>query len=342
MIPLSVQAGVFSKVTGIFNSNEVVYDKYATNSSASDLKLLTARVNPETTSHQGGGDVFVDEGALLSGGQFNMDTVSGSASSGEISIHTVRPCTESGCETLSHIAEMYGVSVNTILWANDISDPKSVRAGDTLVILPITGVRHIVKDKETLASIAKKYGAETSEQVAAMTSDIMAYNRLASASEISVGDTVVIPGGVMHTAAVSSTIAKSSSSSSSSASRSTATTARSSGAGFVNPLPGGVRTQGIHGYNAVDIAAASGTPIRAAADGEVIVSRSSGWNGGYGIYIVIKHANGAQTLYSHMSGVTVGSGARVTAGETIGYVGNTGKSTGPHLHFEVRGATNPF
>jgi murein DD-endopeptidase MepM/ murein hydrolase activator NlpD len=230
---------------------------------------------------------------------------------------------------------MYGVSVNTILWANDIDNPKSVQPGDTLVILPITGVRHVVKSKETLATIAKKYGAETPEQVEAMVSDMLSYNRLASASEISVGDTVVVPGGVMHQAAPTKSVAKTS--------KPTRTTGGASGGGsFIHPVPGAVRTQGIHGYNAVDLAAANGTSIRAAAAGEVIVAKSGGWNGGYGSYVVVKHANGVQTLYAHMSSVAVGVGAKVDAGESIGGVGNTGRSTGNHLHFEVRGASNPF
>jgi murein DD-endopeptidase MepM/ murein hydrolase activator NlpD len=103
-----------------------------------------------------------------------------------------------------------------------------------------------------------------------------------------------------------------------------------------------VRTQGIHGYNGVDLAAGVGTPILAAAGGEVIVAKGSGWNGGYGNYVVIKHPNGTQTLYAHMSSTAISSGAQVSGGEVIGYVGNTGRSTGSHLHFEVRGAKNPF
>lgn len=104
----------------------------------------------------------------------------------------------------------------------------------------------------------------------------------------------------------------------------------------------GVRSQGIHGHNGVDIAAPVGTPVWAAADGKVIVARSGGWNGGYGSYVVISHSNGTQTLYAHLSRVDVTVGQSVTKGKTIGAMGNTGKSTGPHLHFEVRGGKNPF
>jgi murein DD-endopeptidase MepM/ murein hydrolase activator NlpD len=111
---------------------------------------------------------------------------------------------------------------------------------------------------------------------------------------------------------------------------------------YDNPLPGAILTQGIHGWNGVDIGAPKGTPIHAAADGTVIVARAGGWNGGYGSYVVISHPNGTQTLYGHMNSVAISVGASVGSGQVIGYVGTTGKSTGNHLHFEVRGAANPF
>lgn len=336
LIPLSVQAGFFNAVSGIINGTNLTYEKDSSSQTASEVKLLSANISPDPKANQGGGDVIVEEGALMGSGPFIDDGSGETLSSGEISVHTVRECTEDRCETLSHIAEMYGVSVNTILWANDITDPNLIQPGDSLLILPITGVRHIVKDKESLATIAKKYGAETDEQVQAMVSDIVAYNRLASASAIATGDTVVVPGGVMHSAPAvtkkSSTPTKTKSGSAVAA----------GGGGFVHPVPGAVRTQGIHGYNAVDLAIAAGTPIRAAAGGEVIVSKNSGWNGGYGNYVVIKHNNGSQTLYAHASSMIVSVGDTVSSGETIGYVGTSGRSTGAHLHFEVRGATNPF
>ena len=116
----------------------------------------------------------------------------------------------------------------------------------------------------------------------------------------------------------------------------------SGGGGFIHPLPGSLRTQGIHGYNGVDLASGTGTPIRAAAAGQVIVAKSYGWNGGYGNYVVVRHANGTQTLYAHNSSNAVGVGTYVAQGQTVAYVGSSGRSTGSHLHFEVRGASNPF
>ena len=99
----------------------------------------------------------------------------------------------------------------------------------------------------------------------------------------------------------------------------------------------------MHGHNAIDLAAPIGTTIRAAADGKVIIAKdNSAWNGGYGNYRVISHDNGTQTLYAHMSREAVSVGAEVARGQTIGYIGMTGWTYGPHVHFEIRGAQNPF
>jgi murein DD-endopeptidase MepM/ murein hydrolase activator NlpD len=75
----------------------------------------------------------------------------------------------------------------------------------------------------------------------------------------------------------------------------------------------------------------------------VVVAKAGGWNGGYGSYVVIQHGNGSQTLYAHMSKVAAYDGEEVSQGQTIGYVGETGEATGPHVHFEIRnGIRNPF
>lgn len=322
VVPFSVHAGVFSS---LFSKEANAAPTIApVISEANEVKLLSARTNPDTKAALGGGDLIVDEGALVSNGPFGMDDLSDSQSAGEISVYTVREG-----DSLSQIAEMFGVTTNTILWANNISKATAIQPGDALVILPIVGVRHVIKSGDTIETIAKKYEANAEE--------ILSYNQLASASELSVGDTLIVPGGNMHEAAPRKNTTTKSASASVAAS-----TGGGNSAGFTHPLPGAVRTQGIHGYNAVDLAAPVGTPIRAAAAGEVIISRSSGWNGGYGNYVVVKHANGSQTLYAHTSSNTVGVGDYVTAGETIAYVGSTGRSTGAHLHFEVRGASNPF
>ena len=101
----------------------------------------------------------------------------------------------------------------------------------------------------------------------------------------------------------------------------------------------------LHPHNAVDIAGACGSPIYAAAPGQVIEAKTEGWNGGYGLYADIDHGNGIVTRYAHAEKISVTAGQMVGVGDPIGILGNTGHSTGCHVHFEVRGtagAPNPF
>jgi len=258
-----------------------------------------------------------------------------SGSTGEISVYTVKEG-----DSISEIADHFGVSVNTILWANDLTVKSTIRPGMSLVILPVSGVKHVVKKGETLSSIAAAYHASQTE--------IATFNGLDANATVVVGSTLIIPGGEVSGSASSkpssSTAKKAGSSSSKSSTKvgSDLGTAAASGY-YQNPVPGAYLTQGIHGNNGVDLGAPSGTPIHAAAAGTVIVSKGDGaWNGGYGSYVVISHANGTQTLYAHMSRDIASVGEKVSQGEVIGYVGETGEATGNHLHFEVRGAKNPF
>lgn len=264
----------------------------------------------------------IDRGDALASFENPMADEIRRATSDQISTYVVREG-----DTLSQIADMFSVSVNTIRWANDMIGKSTIRPGQTLIILPVTGIRHTVTKGDTVASIAKKYKGDANE--------ILAYNGLEHGASLTVGSEVIIPDGEITAPAVS----KSTASSAGSASRSYS---GPSYAGYYMRPVSGVRTQGIHGHNGVDIGAPVGTPIYASAAGQVIISASGGWNGGYGNYVVVKHANGTQTLYAHNSSNAVSVGQSVTQGQVIGYVGQTGRATGPHIHFEIRGAANPF
>jgi len=324
VVPLSVHAGLFDKLLQA-PEQPLTASVGTTIQTASDIPLLTALQNPNPIVARGGAEVVVDDNTLVSTGPVGADEIAEQRSNlGEIRVYTVRPG-----DSLSLVAEMFGVTTNTIMWANDLAKATDIQPGDTLVILPIVGVRHVVKSGDTVGSIAKKYDGDADE--------IVSYNQLASATDLSVGDTLIIPGGAMHAAPVK----VAAQAQPVRVSGTGAATVSSSGY-FSHPAPGAIKTQGIHGYNAVDLAAGYGSPIRAAAAGEVIVSKSSGWNGGYGQYVVIRHPNGMQTLYAHLMRNDVGVGAYVSQGQVIGGMGSTGKSTGTHLHFEVRGGTNPM
>ena len=289
----------------------------AGNSQTMDLLEGYLNINPTST---GGAEIaIVDSVALESNrGESEVFVDLGKSGTGQISVYVVRKG-----DTLGEIAEMFGVSTNTIVWANNIK-ASSIKEGQELVILPISGVRHVVKSGDTVKSLATKYKADFDE--------ILSYNGLAADAKIKPGDIVVIPDGVIS--ATQTSLAKTSGSQ---------TYPVYSGF-YLRPIVGGRKTQGIHGYNGVDLAPSCrcvGDPIFASADGKVIISRT-GYNGGYGTYVVISHANGTQTLYAHMSKDNVSVGQSVERGQVIGAVGSTGKSTGPHVHFEVRGAKNPF
>jgi len=286
------------------------------NSQTCHFLEASLNINPASI---GGAEIAIVDSVALEAGRIGGETFMelGKSGTGQVSIYVV----DSG-DTLSEIAEMHGVSINTIIWANDLRNT-SIKEGQELLILPISGVRHIVKSGDTLQSIAKSYKAELD--------DILSYNDLSTDSKIKIGDAIIIPNGIISASAnIKSSLTQTSSS------------LPTYSGYYLRPITGGRKSQGIHGYNGVDLAAPTGTPIRASADGTVIIAKSSGYNGGYGLYVVIKHSNGTQTLYAHMSKINVSVGQYVDQGEIIGAVGNTGRSTGPHLHFEVRGARNPF
>lgn len=310
-----------------------------------NLPALHAALNIDPNPGKGATDIAIAGGVALlpeNGPAGTLADIGQGAPPTQISIYTVREG-----DTLSQIGAMYGVSANTILWANDIRSAKDIHPGDTLVILPVSGVEHVVQKGETLASIVKKYHGTLQ--------DVLDYNHLAADAKPAVGDTVIIPDGVDGPPVSSESALHQGITGGESLTDADAPGCVSHyerlipGYGgpalpgyFIRPIESGVKTQCLHGYNAVDLGTPVGTPVMAAASGTVIIAKGYGYNGGYGEYIVINHANGTQTVYAHLSHVLVSSGMYVTQGQIIGKSGDTGRSTGAHLHFEVRGAANPF
>ncbi|HEV3245275.1 MAG TPA: M23 family metallopeptidase, partial [Candidatus Paceibacterota bacterium] len=313
------------------------------------MPLLQPATNIDPTPGVGDGGVTIVDGSALVSEEGPAGTLADivKPANGTISTYVVQPG-----DSLSSIAKLFNISVGTILSANDLPRSAVIQPGDQLVILPITSIPYTVKKGDTIESIAKAYNADVTE--------IESYNNVDDSS-LAVGDQILIPNGEAE-ASISSQSASTPSHPISKKNASTKVLQGTEGACgafvpnannpaepshnvgpvgtcaqdayYIAPLSHYVQTQGIHGYNAVDLAAPSGTPIMAAADGTVIVARSGGWNGGYGSYVVIEHGNGSQTLYGHMSRVAAYDGETVVQGQVIGYVGMTGDATGPHVHFE--------
>ena len=231
-----------------------------------------------------------------------------------------------GGDTISSIAANFGISQSTILWENKLSDTDYIKPGQKLTILPIDGVTHTVKKGDTVASIAKKYKADEEK--------LLAFNRLASGEALTEGEELIVPDGVIDTPSAPAP------------SPSTATRKFA----FINIPPPARVTQGsrlqwpapsrrINQYfkfrhTGIDIDGDVGQAIYAADSGvveSVIYARY-----GYGYHVVINHGGGKETLYAHASKIFVKPGQSVKRGQTMALDPLTGRTTGAHLHFEIR------
>lgn len=251
-------------------------------------------------------------------------------------------------DTLGSIAKDFSVNVGTIMWANDLTGRDFIRPGDTLKILPVSGVLAKVKKGDTLSDLAERYDADVEQ--------IVRENGLFD-GQIKVGMEIIVPGGEppeieqTRTVAVSRNVYRQE------------TTIRlnepgatsKNTAAAVNPVPkpsdvvektdkpktkllwptsGHVITQ-YYGWRHIglDIDGDFTSPLYASEDGVVEVS---GWNnGGYGLQVLISHPNGMKTRYAHASKLFVKAGDAVKRGQVIAMMGSTGRSTGSHIHYEV-------
>ncbi|MEK7481122.1 MAG: M23 family metallopeptidase [Patescibacteria group bacterium] len=228
-------------------------------------------------------------------------------------------------DTIGGIAEAFGLNLNTVLWENNLSFRSYIRPGESLRILPTDGISHEVRRGDTLVKIAKTYDGDAAR--------IVEFNKLADAGDIEIGQKIIIPGGKKPAPVYR------------------APPARSRLADIAAPLPSIFVPAGqlyvwpttvrrltqYFGWRhtGIDVAGPLGSPLIASRAGRV-VSAKCGWNGGYGCHVILDHGDGVRTMYGHASRLYVDVGETVTQGQTIAAMGSTGRSTGNHIHFEIR------
>ena len=215
-------------------------------------------------------------------------------------------------DNISQLAITYGLNQDSIISTNNINNSRSLPTGRPLKIPNQDGIMHIVRSGESLRSIATRYNADMEA--------IKIANELFSDKVVN-GTNLFIPGARLDRIRLQEI----------------------NGDLFVWPVHGAI-TSGYGNrrnpfnrsqwqfHNGIDIRARTGTPIRAAMAGRV---SSVGYDRIYGNYVIINHHSGYRTLYGHLSVIRTRAGAYVSQGERIGDAGNTGLSTGPHLHFTV-------
>ena len=299
----------FFNSSGGLNGNSLFYSK------ANEISLET----PDLKIMQDNTLCAVSAPCVVSGKVLGDVFGSNNQNQKDVVNYTVQPG-----DTLQSIADSYKISANTLLWANELTSSSTIKVGQSLAILPVDGVLSVVKSGDTISGIAQTYKAKPE--------DIISYNDLANQDDIYIGDILIIPGGVMpkkSSPIINNQIPLANDF-------------------FIFPTQGHI-TQGLHYYNAIDIANKCGTPIYAAAAGVVQRAVSNGgWNGGMGNHITILHSNGTVTYYGHLMTLLVSPGDKVYTGQNIAFMGGApgmagaGDSTGCHLHFEVVGAKNPL
>ncbi len=217
-------------------------------------------------------------------------------------------------DTISGISRKFGLSnISTLIAVNGISNVRQLKSGQNLKIPSADGLVHSVKSGDSLSSLSVKYGVTVE--------DLLDVNDLES-QVLTAGQILFIPGARL----------------------SSETLRMAMGELFTWPLKGSWRLTSNYGRRAdpftgvtsfhtgIDMAMPSGTPVYSSMSGKI---ESVGYTNIFGNYVIIKHVNGYQTLYAHLTKSLVKSGQNVAQGAKIGLVGSTGYSTGPHLHFTV-------
>jgi len=248
-------------------------------------------------------------------------------------VYTVQPG-----DTIASIAAAFGVDLGYILWNNpDLSDdPDLLLVGQKIQVPSVNGLIYNVKLGDTLSDIASFYQIDLQSILAFVP------NAISSPDSVIEGMMLVLPGAVPPPPPIPAAVtAVEATNPDPPPEAPPPAAAPPSSTGYIWPFSGAISSpfgeyRGGNSYHyAIDIDAFGryGAPVAASASGTVVLVVNLDW--GYGTYIIVRHADGSETVYAHLSAVYVSQGQTVGQGEQIGAIGCTGYCTGPHLHFEL-------
>ncbi|MFN2363808.1 MAG: peptidoglycan DD-metalloendopeptidase family protein, partial [Halarsenatibacteraceae bacterium] len=219
----------------------------------------------------------------------------------DVKTHVVSPG-----ESLWTIASKHNIDIDTLIGANDINDMNQIMPGDKLTILPVKGIMYRIGPGDSLKDLISKYNLDKER--------VMQANNIVNANNIKTGENIILPEAKPAFGYQDRLNQM-----------------------FIRPVGGRISSPfgprwGSH-HDGIDYAVPIGTPCKAAGGGRVVYV---GWSAGYGNTVIVEHQQGMRTLYAHLNSFNVRTGQRVNRGQVIARTGNTGRSTGPHVHFEVR------
>ena len=234
--------------------------------------------------------------------------------------YETREYTVQSGESISLLAKRFGLNMSSLISVNNIERAKSLRAGQKIRIPNIDGLLYRIQPKDTLISIAKQQQSSIGA--------LIDTNRLESEKLIT-GQKIFIPGATLSSYELRKVFGSLYIYPYFEFFRNSRKVRLSSRFGYrSNPFRRGYREF----HNGLDIPGPYGSPVRASSDGTVA---TAGQNYIYGKYVILQHAKGIKTLYGHMSKLLVRTGQKVIQGQSIGRIGSTGRSTGPHVHFSL-------
>jgi murein DD-endopeptidase MepM/ murein hydrolase activator NlpD len=260
------------------------------------------------------------------GGLLTRRAVAETASSVTTRLEIITYTVKAG-DTLEAIAARFGLRPTTLMWSNEDSEdaPDRLAIGQVLNVLPVDGIWYTVQEDDTLDGIAAEFKAKTEDIVN------FPLNNLADGANIAAGQKLVVPNGVKP---IVVQVAEAQAGGYAGGAYTGPAVGAGGNGAFLWPTTG-YRSQGYWwGHPAIDIASGIGVPIMASDGGYVSFA---GWDStGYGYMVMVNHGNGFSTVYAHLSRYYVDPGQPVARGQVIAEMGSTGRSTGPHLHFEIR------